>query len=186
MSKILISEAVQKPNAVPTVSLFTFSLGIQHLFAIMFCTIASTILKFFRGFILFVIAAHVYWHLIRVYKHPVNLYGRYVNKSVIYSHIIQITVIKICAPGEDRTHDLKIMRLTRCLLRHRGCSYTTSLRRYNFICTVRCLWWWLLMIVFMWRDAVQSGRNLKHFITACNLSLNPRRMTLVLHSEIFA
>jgi hypothetical protein len=27
---------------------------------------------------------------------------------------------KMCAPGEDRTHDLKIMRLTRCLLRYRG------------------------------------------------------------------
>lgn len=27
---------------------------------------------------------------------------------------------KILAPGEDRTHDLKIMRLTRCLLRYRG------------------------------------------------------------------
>jgi hypothetical protein len=24
------------------------------------------------------------------------------------------------APGEDRTHDLKIMRLTRCRLRYRG------------------------------------------------------------------
>ena len=27
---------------------------------------------------------------------------------------------KLIAPGEDRTHDLKIMRLTRCLLRYRG------------------------------------------------------------------
>ena len=27
---------------------------------------------------------------------------------------------KNIAPGEDRTHDLKIMRLTRCLLRYRG------------------------------------------------------------------
>ena len=27
---------------------------------------------------------------------------------------------KVIAPGEDRTHDLKIMRLTRYLLRHRG------------------------------------------------------------------
>ena len=31
------------------------------------------------------------------------------------------------APSEDRTHDLKIMRLTRCLLRHRGiCSWRFS------------------------------------------------------------
>ena len=28
--------------------------------------------------------------------------------------------VKCHAPSEDRTHDLKIMRLTRCLLRHRG------------------------------------------------------------------
>ena len=28
------------------------------------------------------------------------------------------------APSEDRTHDLKIMRLTRCLLRHRGICVT--------------------------------------------------------------
>lgn len=27
---------------------------------------------------------------------------------------------KRCAPGEDRTHGLQIMRLTRCLLRYRG------------------------------------------------------------------
>src|SRR2546425_2798367 len=27
---------------------------------------------------------------------------------------------KTCAPGEDRTHGLQIMRLTRCLLRYRG------------------------------------------------------------------
>lgn len=29
---------------------------------------------------------------------------------------------KSCAPGEDRTHGLQIMRLTRCLLRYRGHS----------------------------------------------------------------
>ncbi len=29
-------------------------------------------------------------------------------------------IIKINAPGEDRTHDLQIMRLTRCLLRYQG------------------------------------------------------------------
>ena len=29
-------------------------------------------------------------------------------------------VCKISAPGEDRTHGLQIMRLTRCLLRYRG------------------------------------------------------------------
>ena len=29
---------------------------------------------------------------------------------------------KTCAPGEDRTHGLQIMRLTRCLLRYRGHS----------------------------------------------------------------
>lgn len=35
------------------------------------------------------------------------------NKCNIYE-------VKKNAPGEDRTHDLKIMRLTRCLLRYRG------------------------------------------------------------------
>jgi hypothetical protein len=34
-------------------------------------------------------------------------------------------MIKKYAPGEDRTHDLKIMRLTRCRLRYRG--YTIEL-----------------------------------------------------------
>ena len=30
----------------------------------------------------------------------------------------KISDLKYCAPSEDRTHDLKIMRLTRYLLRH--------------------------------------------------------------------
>jgi hypothetical protein len=36
------------------------------------------------------------------------------KKKVIFK------VAKFPAPSEDRTHDLQIMRLTRCLLRHRG------------------------------------------------------------------
>ena len=31
---------------------------------------------------------------------------------------------KTAAPGEARTHGLQIMRLTRCLLRYRGCLKT--------------------------------------------------------------
>ena len=35
---------------------------------------------------------------------------------------VGIFVQNVCrsAPSEDRTHDLQIMRLTRCLLRYRG------------------------------------------------------------------
>ena len=39
---------------------------------------------------------------------------------------------KITAPSEDRTHDLQIMRLTRCLLRYRG---TLSYCQLNIIIT---------------------------------------------------
>lgn len=35
------------------------------------------------------------------------------------------------APGEDRTHDLKIMRLTRCLLRYRGSCLRVTNRWIN-------------------------------------------------------
>ena len=37
-----------------------------------------------------------------------------------FHKIILIHEIKKRASSEDRTHDLEIMRLTRCLLRHRG------------------------------------------------------------------
>ena len=36
--------------------------------------------------------------------------------------------------SEDRTHDLKIMRLTRCLLRHRGGTHDLEIMRLT-----RCL-----------------------------------------------
>ena len=35
--------------------------------------------------------------------------------------------IKKRASSEDRTHDLEIMRLTRCLLRHRGHDETNNI-----------------------------------------------------------
>ncbi|KAJ4436615.1 hypothetical protein ANN_16649 [Periplaneta americana] len=42
------------------------------------------------------------------------------NIPVFLLKIEKLSGWKISAPGEDRTHDLKIMRLTRCLLRYRG------------------------------------------------------------------
>ena len=37
-----------------------------------------------------------------------------------YEMSICLKIKATFAPSEDRTHDLEIMRLTRCLLRHRG------------------------------------------------------------------
>ena len=38
---------------------------------------------------------------------------------------------KTTAPSEDRTHDLQIMRLTRCLLRYRGDDYSKKKNSYS-------------------------------------------------------
>jgi hypothetical protein len=71
------------------------------------------------------------------YNYPTELNG-YIPGAAYFFHAIFIDLPAYCchhnyyqcfmwyksfkkyAPSEDRTHDLKIMRLTRCLLRYRG------------------------------------------------------------------
>ena len=43
-----------------------------------------------------------------------------INNKVMKSTAENSTISKNYAPGEDRTRDLQIMRLTRCLLRYQG------------------------------------------------------------------
>ena len=40
----------------------------------------------------------------------------------LFNCCFHLYIHKTYAPSEARTHDLQIMRLTRCLLRHRGLS----------------------------------------------------------------
>ena len=42
------------------------------------------------------------------------------RRKIKNNEFISFYEIKVFAPSEDRTHDLEIMRLARCLLRYRG------------------------------------------------------------------
>jgi hypothetical protein len=55
-------------------------------------------------------------------------YKNYKFLRINFKAIIVSMIIKINAPGEDRTHDLQIMRLTRCLLRYQG---TCEIKKKN-------------------------------------------------------
>ena len=50
---------------------------------------------------------------------------------------------KKIAPGEDRTHDLKIMRLTRCLLRYRGSCLILTTKKSAPEMRIECFWYTL-------------------------------------------
>ena len=57
-----------------------------------------------------------------------------------FHKIILIHEIKKRASSEDRTHDLEIMRLTRCLLRHRGYGKLNNIGfilRFANVCDVK-------------------------------------------------
>ena len=42
--------------------------------------------------------------------------------ETFFAFLTHFLIFKKIAPGEARTHGLQIMRLTRCLLRYRGCT----------------------------------------------------------------